>query len=214
MVKEMAKVTPTKLAAKPKKQAKGRRVGVADEVADESQDPGDDGGIEGALKSVSVEGAHLIAALKGIAYGSQTGLVDGGATHCLRYGPPCEFQRSRPVEVHLASGSTQELRINAAGTLISPKPDIQPIMPMGLLASELKCDIRWDETSCTVCHPWLGSLGVTMVKNCPEVEVSLCLELIREVVDQNHKLNDWHLAQRITLDLHCVIRCTRHNCCV
>ena len=104
------------------------------------------------MKSVSVEGAHLTAALTGITYGSRTGLLHGGATHCLRYGPPCEFQMSRPVEVHLASGSTQELRINAA--------------------------------SCTVCHPWLGSLDVTMVKNCPEVEVSLCLELIREVEEK------------------------------
>ena len=172
-----------KAEAKPKKQPKGRRLGGPEALrtAEESGEPGGEGPLESILKSLSVEGPYLTASLRGIALDSKTGLLDGGATHCLRFGPPGEYEDARPVEVQLASGSTQELRINAVGTLISPNPGIQPIMPMGLLATELKCDIRWDESACEVRHPSHGRLNVTMVKNCPEVEASLCLDLIQEV---------------------------------
>ena len=169
---------------KTKRLPKGRRLGVSEEqggAVDEGAEQREDGSWEGALKSVCIEGPHLMASLKGITLGAKSGLLDGGATHCLRFGPPGEYQQARPIEVHLASGTTQELRINAAGTLISPNPDIQPIMPMGLLTTELKCDIRWDESECVVNHPRLGPLEVTMVKNCPEVDDKVCLELIREV---------------------------------
>ena len=169
---------------KTKRLPKGRRLGVSEEqggAVDEGAEQREDGSWEGALKSVCIEGPHLMASLKGITLGAKSGLLDGGATHCLRFGPFGEYQQARPIEVHLASGTTQELRINAAGTLISPNPDIQPIMPMGLLTTELKCDIRWDESECVVNHPRLGPLEVTMVKNCPEVDDKVCLELIREV---------------------------------
>ena len=173
--------------AAKKKQPRGRRLGVSDGSSgnlDGSHDQGGDGPLESALKSMCVEGPYLTASLRGIALDEKTGLLDGGATHCLRFGPPGEYEEARPVEVQLASGSTQELRINTVGTLISPNPEIQPIMPMGLLAAELQCDIRWDKDSCEVHHPTMGQLEVSMVKNCPEVEGSLCLELIREIEDK------------------------------
>ena len=94
----------------------------------------------------------MIASLRGIALDDKTGLLDGGATHCLRFGPPGEYEEARPVEVQLASGSTHDLRINTVGTLSSPNPEIQPIMPMGLLAAELQCDIRWDNGTARGVH--------------------------------------------------------------
>ena len=52
---------------------------------------------------------------------------------------------------------------------------------MGLLARELGCDIHWDESACVVQHPGGGGLCVVVNRNCPEIEASMCLELIAEV---------------------------------
>ena len=71
--------------------------------------------------------------------------------------------------------------MNPVGTLLSPNPEIQPILPMGLLASELKCDIRWDDTACKVWHPDRGQLEIVMKRNCPEMGAPICLELRAEV---------------------------------
>ena len=160
-----------KATAKPKRNPKGRQVGVSDDASGErgNQDNGtEEGPWEGALKRVMLEEPHVMAALKGLDTGAEYGLLDSGATHCLRYGPPGEYAAARSVEVHLASGSTQELRMNPVGTLLSSNPEIQPILPMGLLATELGCDIRWDESACVVQHPERGKLDVVINRNCPE----------------------------------------------
>ena len=71
---------------------------------------------EGAIKRVSVQGPHVMVSLTGINTDAEFGRIDGGATHCLRHGPPGEYQHAREVEVHVASGTTQELRMNVVGT--------------------------------------------------------------------------------------------------
>ena len=139
--------TPTNPKAKPKVKTKprGRKLGVGDDATVQAPHEGEgaeEGPWEGALKRLTFEEPHVIAALKGLDASTEYGLIDGGATHCLRYGPPGEYDAARSVEVHLASGSTQELRMNPVGTLLSANPEIQPILPMGLLASELGCHIR------------------------------------------------------------------------
>ena len=129
---------------------------------------------------MQIAGPHLLASLKGINTGVEYGLIDGGATHFLRYGPPGEYKGARRVEVHLASGSTQELRMSPVGTLLSSDPSIQPILPMSLLASELKCDFHWVGSTCSIQHPEHGQLQVIVNRNCSEIQASMCLELISE----------------------------------
>ena len=62
------------------------------------------------------------------------GLIAGGASRCLRYGAVHEYAQAREVQVKLASGDRQELRMSPVGTLLSPDPAIRPILAMGLCA--------------------------------------------------------------------------------
>ena len=145
-----------------------------------------EGILEKALKSMCVKekGPFMVATLQGIQANKGRGLLDGGATHCLRFGTPSEFKTARPVPVQLASGSTEELRMNSAGTLLSRDVNVQPILPMGLLADELSCKIAWEGKECSVWHPTLGNLDVVMDRGCPEVASEVCLTLIHELEEQ------------------------------
>ena len=109
------------------------------------------------------------------------GLMDGGATHCLRYAGPGEFSAATPVDVKLAVDTTSCLRINAVGVLLTDDPAVQPLMPMGIAAKELKCKVGWDELGCSVVHPEIGSLPITMEQECPMIPFSLCMDLISEL---------------------------------
>ena len=109
------------------------------------------------------------------------GLLDGGATHCLRYAGPGEFASATPVDVQLAVDSTTSLRINAVGVLLSDNPSVQPLMPMGIAAKELKCKVDWDEGGCSVAHPEIGPLPITMQQECPMIPHALCMDLISEL---------------------------------
>ena len=138
------------------------------------------------LKSVAcpVDGPHMVATLKGIEVGKSRKLLDGGATHSLRYATPGEYRLARPVQVHLASGSTYDLKMNTVGTLLSQDPEVQPIVPMGLRAEELSCTTTWKGKQCCVIHPDLGKLDVTVCRGCPEVSHDPCLSLILELEEQ------------------------------
>ena len=142
--------------------------------------------IERMLKSVAcpVDGPRMVATLKGIEVGKSRGLLDGGATHSLRYATPAEYRLARPVQVHLASGSTYDLRMNTVGTLLSQDPEVQPIVPTGLLAEELRCTITWKGKQCCVIHPDLGKLDVTVCRGCPDISHDLSLSLILELEEQ------------------------------
>ena len=74
--------------------------------------------------------------------------------------------------------------MNTVGTLLSQDPEVQPIVPMGLLAEELSCTITWKGKQCCVIHPDLGKLDVTVCRGCPEVSHDLCLSLILELEEQ------------------------------
>ena len=67
--------------------------------------------------------------------------------------------------------------------MISPNENIEPIVPMGLLAEVLSCDIRWKDGSLQVLHPNRGELPVSSSERCPQVPRRLALELIREMED-------------------------------
>ena len=123
----------------------------------------------------------MLASLAGISSGGETGLIDGGATHCLRFGAPHEFRLAKPVTVRLAPGVSEDLRINAVGTLLSADPGVQPIVPMGPIADRLGCIIVWQAKSCETSHPQLGPLQIHMCGGCPEVARDTCLALISEL---------------------------------
>ena len=164
---------PAKAAGAAKRKPKGRKLEAAPDAglaSGESATFESEANIEKMLKAITCDfqEPHMIATIKGISVGQTRGLLDGGATHSLRYAAPSEYKLARPVQVHLASGSTFDLRMNAVGTLLSSDPDVQPIVPMGLLAEELKCVITWKGKDCKVVHPELGKLGAVVSRGLQE----------------------------------------------
>ena len=124
--------------------------------------------------------------LSKLALGEPLGLLDGGATHALRpVRDPEEFERSRPLKVGLASGETNELRINRKGTLVTLNKDTQPILPLGVAIRVLGMSVLWREDRCDVVHPVRGRIRVILDKGCPEVPRAVCLALIDELEDQS-----------------------------
>ena len=122
--------------------------------------------------------------LQRISTSSVLGLIDSGATHPLR--PLREGENDSTyteVEVALANGATTRLKMSPGGAMISPNENIEPIVPMGLLAEVLSCDIRWKDGSLQVLHPNRGELPVSSSERCPQVPRRLALELIREMED-------------------------------
>ena len=190
----------------PKRKPKGRKLETAADgaaVSGESATFESEENIEKMLKKAAcvVGDPHMIATLNGISVGKTRGLLDGGATHSLRHAAPSEYRMARPVQVHLASGSTFDLRMNAVGTLLSEDPEVQPIVPMGLLAEELGCIISWKGKECQVVHPETGKLNVTVSRGCPEVPHDVCLSLILELEEKRSSsmLGDVRRAQIATV---------------
>ena len=159
---------------------KGRKLEV-DAAATSGQDDNQTSSNAADQGELQSQGSGYGISLKAIGVDGGNGLIDGGATHCLRYGAPHEYAQAREVQVRLASGDTQELRMSPVGTLLSPDPTIQPILAMGLCASELHCRIVWEKTQCSVYHPQLKDLPIMMRGGCPEISSDLCLLLIREI---------------------------------
>ena len=109
-----------KQVANPKRRPRGRKMEAASEAAASGESAtqatatfqnASEENIERMLKSVAcpVDGPHMVATLKGIEVGKSRGLLDGGATHSLRYATPGEYRLARPVQVHLASGRPMTL---------------------------------------------------------------------------------------------------------
>ena len=107
------------------------------------------------------------------------GLVDGGATNALRTGTDQEIQNANWINVELAAGKTR-LAINEHGTLLAAS-EVTPIVPLGAVISQLRCELSWDQQGVTLEHPVRGRLPVTLVKGCPMLPRALVLELILEL---------------------------------
>ena len=116
--------------------------------------------------------------------GSDWGLLDSGATTCLRPPFPGEDVSQYPEKrVELASGHTS-LRVTPVGTLIGPV-GTEVIVAMGCLV-QLGCRVTWRGKQCTVIHPERGSLAVTTTSGCPKVSRDTAYELIRDI--EGHRL--------------------------
>ena len=104
------------------------------------------------------------------------GLIDGGATACLRSARSDELTLPT-LEVALACG-TCSLHVNQAGTLLSPRP-VAPIVSVAALL-ELGYRIQWSKEHCQISHPTHGQLQIDATSGCPEVDYDVALRLISE----------------------------------
>ena len=104
------------------------------------------------------------------------GLIDGGATACLRTASEEELHLPT-TSVQLAAGECQ-LHVNGAGTLLS-KSHVAPIVSVAALL-KLGYSITWTNQHCDISHPLRGKLEVDTSSGCPEVSASTALDLIRD----------------------------------
>ena len=119
--------------------------------------------------------------LSRLAKGTLMGLIDSGATHALRPLQPLEDKSEMsPVEVTLADGNKKRLMMTKEGTMITDSPEVEPIIPMGILTAKLGCEVVWSGDQVTIRHPTRGEIDVTCVDGCPMIRRSLALELIEE----------------------------------
>ena len=103
------------------------------------------------------------------------GLIDGGATACLRTALPGEDQFPT-VDVQLATGECK-LHVNPAGTLLSPTA-VAPIVSVSALI-KLGYSMSWSDQRCDISHPVHGRLEVDLSSGCPEVAVDVAIDLIK-----------------------------------
>eukprot|EP00438_Fugacium_kawagutii_P033584 Skav205234 [mRNA] locus=scaffold1794:149103:155795:- [translate_table: standard] len=117
--------------------------------------------------------------------GGPKGLLDSGATHPLRARQEGERMKGyKEVTVSLAGGKEIKLNINKQGVMVSKDPDIEPIVPLGMLISLLGCEVSWKEEEMVVWHPVRGRLEVQVRGGCPEVEKDEALRLIEEIEEK------------------------------
>ena len=95
-----------------------------------------------------------------ITRGGVSGLSDSGATHPMRPARRGEPVHSyKKVEVTLASGKTEELKISPKGVMVLDGKDaeyVEPIVPMGMLVTKLCCKLHWNDQGLHVWHPKRG----------------------------------------------------------
>ncbi|CAE7464985.1 unnamed protein product, partial [Symbiodinium microadriaticum] len=156
----------------PKNQSKGASSGISEATIREAAQ------ILQSLK-ISALRADLDSAsqvLKVVCVEGRKGLIDGGATSCLRTAYTTELTLPT-IPVKLACGSC-DLHINAYGTLLSRTP-VSPIISVKALL-KLGYRIDWNASRCRVSHPKFGELSVDTRTGCPEVDEEVALDLINQ----------------------------------
>ena len=108
----------------------------------------------------------------------RTGLIDSGASTCLRQARGNEPMGLKKKVVDLAQGSI-ELYSTACGTLVSCEP-VEAIVAMGALI-RLGCRMQWVDKECVLWHPKKGRIKLDVSSGCPRVAEELALSLIEEV---------------------------------
>ena len=115
------------------------------------------------------------------ATGCRTGLIDSGASNCLRPAVGDETAMLRKRIVDLAQGSV-ELFVTPCGTLVSAEP-VEVIVSLGALI-KLGCRMQWEDRQCTLWHPTRGRIKLDVITGCPRVEEALALDLIQDIETQ------------------------------
>ena len=78
--------------------------------------------------------------------------------------------------------------LTVQGTLIHPDEEVEPIVPVGKLVSELGCTFQWNGDDCSLEHPLRGKIEVKVVNSCPEVSREEALQLIEDLESpKDHK---------------------------
>ena len=72
--------------------------------------------------------------------------------------------------------------------MVAPTPDVEPIIPMGVLTSSLGCEVKWSEDKIEVKHPQRGVLKVTCKDGCPLISKNLALQLIEEAEEKQQSV--------------------------
>ena len=88
----------------------------------------------------------------------EMGLLDPGATHCLR--PPLHQEdifKYPKVRINLAGGQCAELHMSP-GKAIVGDDGVEPIVPLGHLVSKLGCSLQWTQDELVVVHPVRGQI--------------------------------------------------------
>eukprot|EP00434_Breviolum_minutum_P044337 symbB.v1.2.039588.t1/scaffold6451.1/size17988/3 len=113
----------------------------------------------------------------------EMGLLDSGATHCLR---PQFSQEDVSnyvmVKINLAGGQCAELRMSPGKVIVGSK-DVEPIVPLGHLVSRLGCNLQWTQDGLVVVHPVRGQIPTSLKDGCPMINKKLALKLIQELED-------------------------------
>ena len=167
----------------------GNKNGVVKKVEEDAPQPSEQAKLLSAatslleqmqLKALSdIEMIHRLA-IKG----HRTGLIDSGASTCLRQEVGDETARLPKKVVDLAQG-TAELYTTPCGTLVSEEP-VETIVALGPLI-RLGCRLQWGEWDCMLWHPVRGKLRLDISSGCPRVGEELALELITEI--EQHRMH-------------------------
>ena len=114
----------------------------------------------------------------------EMGLLDSGATHCLR--PPLHREDVTPyvkVKINLAGGQHAELRMSP-GKVIIGEEGVEPIVPLGHLVSKLGCSLQWTQDELVVVHPVRGQIHTILKDGCPMISKKLAMKLIQEIEEK------------------------------
>ena len=132
-------------------------------------------------------------------------ILDSGASNPLRPAHTGELESTSSVKVTLAGEDTKILNQTPLGTIVVQKnqgTQIQPIVPLGALMTELGCTLHWTKSALRLHHPRHGRLKVTLKNNCPEVAVADAMILIRELEERElAKLNNQVCAMAARLEV-------------
>lgn len=69
--------------------------------------------------------------------------------------------------------------------MVTKRNDVEPIIPMGLMAELLQCELSWKGSEVEIVHPKRGRLEVKNEGGCPQVSKKLALSLIDEIEEKN-----------------------------
>ena len=135
-----------------------------------------------------------------VSVGEQQGLIDSGAAHALRPKHQGEsFEKFQKISVTLANGQTTVLQLSPGGVLVSDQLDIEPIVPMGSLTSQLGCSVKWEGENLEVIHPSKGKLKTWCAGGCPQISKNLAMQLIDEIETKASalKAEEGHFHQEV-----------------
>ena len=67
--------------------------------------------------------------------------------------------------------------------MLTEDKGVEPIIPMGLLATKLNYKMHWEEGELKIQHPQKGDIKVVMAEGCLHVQRHVALNLISELED-------------------------------